>query len=670
MARARQRKPKSGTAESTLSPAKKRLFIAGTLLLPIVFFVTLELALRIAGYGEDYPLFKPVPTTSDYLYQNPEVARRYFHKQQRVPTGLGDVFKSKKDSTEFRIFVQGGSSAAGYPYYAGGSFSRMLEQRLQQTFPDRRVEVINTALAAINSYTLLDFADEIIAQNPDAVLIYAGHNEFYGALGVASAESLGRSRSVVNLFLRLRALRIVQGLQSLLAGAASAMFADSDTPESDTTLMERMVGEQRVPFQSPLYRRGLAQFRGNLQALLRKYREHGIPVLIGTVASNERAHAPFISGLSPGTDPNHWEALYRGAQQHVVDGDLMAASRAYETLLSLDSLSADAFFGLAKAQDRMGQYPRARSSYLAAKDRDELRFRASEDINRIIREEAGKNDAVVVETQARLTAASKDGVIGSDLMLEHLHPNIDGYFIISEAFYDALRAARLIGEWTSYVSTASARKEILVTAVDSLFGEYRLRQLLGRWPFQPPGVVDRSWERIQVKDSVEQIAFDLHQRNINWYEANVRLRGYYKARGDYHRALRAGLTLIQQYPFLPGPYAEAADIMTRQGRLDEALTYYDVANGMEESAAVYYMMGAIYLVKRQTAEAERNLMRAVALQPRHTQALLQLSKLYVVSNRREEALETVRRVLEIAPEDAEGRRLMAMLVASATSSQN
>ena len=38
--------------------------------------------------------------------------------------------------------MQGGSAAAGWPYSYGGAFSRMLEQRLAQTFPDRDVEVV------------------------------------------------------------------------------------------------------------------------------------------------------------------------------------------------------------------------------------------------------------------------------------------------------------------------------------------------------------------------------------------------------------------------------------------------------------------------------------------------------------------------------------------------
>ena len=95
--------------------------------------------------------------------------------------------------------------------------------------------------------------------------------------------------------------------------------------------------------------------------------------------------------------------------------------RAIDKTIALDSLAADAFFAKARMLESLGRFSEARRAYLAAKDRDQLRFRASEEMNVILREEA-----TVVETQATLAAALEDGIIGSDLMLEHLHPNVEG----------------------------------------------------------------------------------------------------------------------------------------------------------------------------------------------------------------------------------------------------
>jgi hypothetical protein len=59
--------------------------------------------------------------------------------------------------------------------------------------------------------------------------------------------------------------------------------------------MQLMAGDQQVPLGSALYRRGLEQFRANLAALLARYRAAGVPVFVGTVASNERDQPPFVS---------------------------------------------------------------------------------------------------------------------------------------------------------------------------------------------------------------------------------------------------------------------------------------------------------------------------------------------------------------------------------------
>ena len=209
------------------------------------------------------------------------------------------------------MFVQGGSSAAGWPYGYGASLAGMLQHRLQSAFPQRNIEVIDTAMVAVNSYTLLDFADEIIAQQPDAVLIYAGHNEYLGILGVGSVVSVGRARPVVLAWLALHELRLFQLLERAYTAITAWLPSGKETTqESRGTLMHRIVGERCIPLDSELYHEGMAQFHGNLAVLLERYRKAGVPVFIGTLASNEKALEPFISALTAGTDEVEWRSNY------------------------------------------------------------------------------------------------------------------------------------------------------------------------------------------------------------------------------------------------------------------------------------------------------------------------------------------------------------------------
>jgi hypothetical protein len=377
------------SAAGSMTRAKRWRFTAITIALPLLLLLVIEAGLRIAGYGADYRLFVPVLDHPDYLVSNVEIGKRYFGSGPFAPTPQLDFFRARKELGTFRIVFQGESSALGFPYTHGAAPSRMLEQRLQASFPGKNIEVINTALTAVNSYTLLDEANEIIAQHPDAVMIYTGHNEYYGAFGSASSGRFGGGRLLVKSYLAIRRLRLGQLLSNAVARLMSPkqLATDDSAPR---TVMQLMAGEQTVPFGSPQYRAGLEQFRANIRDLLSRYQSHGIPVFIGTVASNERDQAPFISGLSAGTDSLAWNALYRSAAAALSRGDSSGAQASLESAIAKDSTQAAAFYLLARIRDARGDFVRARVLYREAKDRDELRFRAPEAINDIIRSEARK----------------------------------------------------------------------------------------------------------------------------------------------------------------------------------------------------------------------------------------------------------------------------------------
>ncbi len=652
---------------STAPPDGKRnlLFYGVALLIPLIFFVLLEGGLRLFGYGATYPLFEVIEDAPRYMQQSNEVAHRYFANTARVPTGLADPFRAEKLPKTYRIFVQGGSSAAGYPYYYGGSFSRMLEQRLQQTFPDREIEVVNTALAAVNSYTLLDFADEIIAQQPDAVLIYAGHNEYYGALGVGSSESLGPMRGLINLYLGLRDVRTMQLLRAGLARIAQAA-ASLTTQDPGAALMERMVGEQHIPLDSPLYQAGLDQFQGNITRLLVKYQQAGIPVFIGTVASNEVDQPPFISAPADPARTESLQTLLDRAEAEQTRNNLGAAQATLREAIELAPNAAQPYFQMGQILLSLDRPEEARSYFIDAKERDQLRFRAPEAINEIIREVAATYDAVVVESQAAFVEASPHGAIGFGLMLEHLHPNIDGYFLIADAFYKAMQTEGVIGEWTHAVPTDVATRERLLTPIDSLMADFRVQVLMGSWPFQPIGSTFDPMAEFTPSDTLEMLAATLYRRERSWYATMNAQRTYFEQKEAFGEALRVSLAQIQQFPYAPAAYAEAAGNLARMGRATEAMQYFGAATDIEESYVVYKSMGRLSIAMRKLDDAERYFRRGLQLMPSDLE--LQFWLAYALANQEEfdEARVLLEQIVQRQPQYPNAAALLARIVAASS----
>ncbi len=247
---------------------RKRLLVAITLLSPIVLLLVSELGLRLFGFGGSYPLFVDAEGMPDHLQANPQVIQRYF--PQAPDLGIDTIyFKKQKPLHSYRIAVQGGSTAAGFPYGRWGGLAGMLGDRLEASFPDREIEVISTAMAAVNSYTLLDFVDEIIDIDPDAVLIYAGHNEYLGIMGVGSALSPAKFRRATLLRLELRKLRIYQLLQMLISAAKSFLVAADENAGTDrATLMALAATSAQIPFGSDTYQQGVLQLEANFSLIL------------------------------------------------------------------------------------------------------------------------------------------------------------------------------------------------------------------------------------------------------------------------------------------------------------------------------------------------------------------------------------------------------------------
>lgn len=144
------------------------LFLALALAIPLLFFVLLEMGLQRAHYGDTQDLFIPLPrniANDTYLTINPFIASRYFPKHGFTPGPPHELFHKQKPVNGYRIFVLGESTTAGWPYPENVMFSRILEQRLADAFPEKYIEVINTGITAVSSYTLLDFVDEMLGKN-------------------------------------------------------------------------------------------------------------------------------------------------------------------------------------------------------------------------------------------------------------------------------------------------------------------------------------------------------------------------------------------------------------------------------------------------------------------------------------------------------------------------
>jgi len=361
--------------------------------IPVFAILVAEWTLNLAGVGEktNAPLIYEQSNVDVQVF-NPEYAGRYF--DDFLPSVAFNPFQTNKSDGSVRIVVLGGSTTAGFPYQFYYGFPATMERHLRATNPAGRVEVINLGMTAVNSYTLWDLRHIVVEMDPDLVVIYAGHNEYYGAFGAASSVNpVGNSPGFKRLVLRLKRTALYAGMEQVIGRASSTDVAEHSTnPVADRTLMARVVGTADIELGGDTYQQGVDQFVNNMNDILDTFEDRNIPVLIGTLVSNLSDQAPL--------------------------GDNASALEAWNAAKSSDCKTRGC----------------NRDLFLQALDMDNIRFRAPSALNEAIWQMSSRPSVEVLDLSSPFDSISTSGIPGYDLFVDHLHPTQAGYELMGRLF--------------------------------------------------------------------------------------------------------------------------------------------------------------------------------------------------------------------------------------------
>lgn len=353
-------------------------------------------------------------------------------------------------------------------------FSRYLEVMLRERFPSMKFEVVNTGSVAINSHVLLPIAKGLANQDPDLFIIYSGNNEVVGPYGPGTVlKSSAMSIPVVRSSIFFRSTRIGQLITKL------------GTQKKDWRGMEMFLDKQ-VRASSPLMNGVYANFDRNLRDTIAVARESGANVIVATAATNLEDCAPFASlhreNLTE-EDLRSWWMLVQQANELEAANSYAEALKVYVSASKIDDDYAELEFRIARCLRALGDSKAAREHFLRARDLDTLRFRADTRINDINRAVASSiSDIRLIDTEALFSNASSDGIIGSDLVYEHVHLTPLGNYVLARAMFqhiaDTLQpdAARVVA--AEVLSETKCERMLALTGYDrSRIASEMLRRL-------------------------------------------------------------------------------------------------------------------------------------------------------------------------------------------------
>lgn len=426
----------------------------------VVLLVVVEAGLRVADYGFPTAFFQR--QADGGARDNPSFGCRFFPpRMARMPDIL--QVSSATDKT-FRVAILGGSAAMGEPLPEFGP-ARRLQAMLEAALPDKRVEVLNAAMTAIDSSVVREIAGDLFGLQPDVVILYLGNNEVVGPFGPAAG---GGPLALRAGFTRLRVLatrlRLTQGIRRAMGWGAQA----------DPWMgMERLEG-RAIASDDPRLEAVAERFEANLRAIVRAARKAGSRVIICTVPVNLCDLPPFESVGGDANDP-----AFRSALGLLDDRRWPEAADAFRAWSDEHPRHAEGWFRWAQCLDPLGRTNEAYAAYARARDEDALRFRADSRIQAALRRIGGVSDVELLDIEAMARGWGPGSAPGNTVFCDHVHFTPEGAHRLAAAW-----CAAILGKPCSSPSSGAVDRRLLWTPLARWDFLDTLRDRFGRFPFR------------------------------------------------------------------------------------------------------------------------------------------------------------------------------------------
>ncbi len=553
-----------------LSPRRKAVFFVAANILVLLF---LELVCRLfnIGYNSDLFIEKTI-NKNDYYVTNIHFIDKFVPRLNAQNPALDTVYiPVHKTENAFRIVLIGESASQGFPYGTTESFPYQIKSIINNSSPQKKIEMINLSMAGITTYIGKYIAEESLILKPDLVLLYFGNNEFIGIGGSEKAESFS--------------FQLNETLSHWATYRACKFIISRIIPRDSRSLFERSAREQANSFSENEYRTTINGFTRRYGEILSMYKESSVPVITISPAVNLRSLPPFISSSTPDASLC---AQIDSAALAFTD----TSSARMDTLIGK---SASAAFYAAQSLLRAKKTDAAKRNFVRAKDLDLLRFRAVSDIISSIKTSSEKNNTVYVDAQQILDNSSTVGISGDDLFIEHVHPLLEGHFILAQNLSQIIQSRFVPCKNEKY--TPTLQLSTITTLVEQLMTINKIRQMYTTYPFTLNGYFNpaaflplfdaakqgNSITLIPRKDSpIEKIDVLTNAFSFPYSRGmlHVDFGAWLASRGDSMAALKEFLAALEIDPFHFEAIHDLGILFFINGEFDRGMTL------MSESASI------------------------------------------------------------------------------------
>ncbi len=556
-------------------------------------------------------------------------------------------FPAHKPEGTKRIFTLGGSTTYGRPYFHPTSFSGWLQKLFDSSPGEGEFEVINAGGISYASYRVKVVLRELLAYEPDLIIILTGHNEFLESRTYPEmSEGLTATSQLKALLGKTNTYKLLANLLDPLAGDTkkeSAKSRDSGVLGAEVeTLLDQSAGLGMYHRDTVFAARVFEHFRFNVAEMIRLCKNAGVPVLFCTPVDNIKDFSPFKSSVDPSmtvAGRRQLQDMLQNGDELLAGGQARQARDAFAGAVKMDSLYALSHYLLGRALLADGDTAAAAASLRQARELDVCPLRAPQPVHRILEEQCRAAGVDLLDLQAVLAGLSPGGIIGDEYLMDHIHPGPEGHLIFAGEIYNWMMG-RFTG-WGLDAAALTESEELLSAELARLDSDYFQRGVL-------------NLVKVMVWAGKYREAGGMLERNPALLEQNGEARylnGVVKENlGDEEAAVRSYASALQLMPEHRNSMSFLAGLYSRNGYYEQAEKIYRRAlESHHDDPQLHCNLGILLAKTGREQEAEKSFNRAHELQPSNAMVLNNLGLLAFRGKQPDKALEYFHQSLVVAP---------------------